>query len=640
MKGPLISNLCEPVTRRHSQCIKMAKTIKSRPVQFVKRMSSFLPHRFLAMALVASCASPVALAVEFGGEQWQGSLDTSLSWGVRSRLDDPDPDIVGIPNGGNAFSVNGDDGNLNFGTGIVSNAFKLTSELLLEKDNFGGFFRVTGFYDDEVMNGNREKAELSDTAKDIVGRDAEVLDAYVWYGFDLGDKAAEVRLGNQVLSWGESTYIQNSINTINPINVARIRVPGAELREALMPVPILSSTFDVTENGSLEAFLQLAWEETRIDPPGSYFSSNDFAGPGGERVQLGFGGVGEGPFLGISRAADKKPADSGQFGLAYRTFMPNWNDTEFGFYYINYHSRLPIISARTGTNAGLAAAGQVYATAGVAPGSNAVVDANATQAYSQTARYQIEYPEDIQLLGLSFNTTASGWALQGEISHRLDVPLQVDDVELLFAALSPFNPGLTANQMSQFLNDGNAYAASQDIPGFILRDVTQLQVTATRLFPNVLGATQFLLLGEVGVNFVNDMPSKDELRLEAPGTYISGNQTLAGAHGPAAGQFEDARHFADATSWGYRLVTRLQFDNAIGGWNILPRLVFAQDVSGNSPGPGGSFLEGRRAATLGLTGDYQSTWAVDLSYTQYSGAGRYNLINDRDFMAFNVKYAF
>lgn len=599
-----------------------------------------MPRRLLAATVLTSCMIPFAQAIEFGGEGWNGSLDTTLSWGVRYRLDDQDPDIVGIPNGGNAFSVNGDDGNLNFDSGIVNNAAKFTSELLLERKNYGGFFRVTGFYDDEVKNGDRAKSELTSEAQDLVGSKVEILDAYLWYNFELAERHAEVRIGKQVISWGESTFIQNGINAINPIDVTKIRVPGAELREALRPVLVLSGSMDVTENGSLEAFLQLDWEETRIDPPGSYFSTNDFAGSGGERIQLGFGAVPEGPFLGISRTNDDTPSDSGQFGLAYRLFVPEWRDTEFGFYYMNYHSRLPIISAQTGTTAGLQAAGQVYATAGVPPGTNAVVDANATNAYSSTARYRIEYPEDIQLFGLSFNTTVDDWALQGEVSHRLDVPLQVDDVELLFAALTPLSNNFVPNQLSQFLNGGNPYGTDESIPGFILRDVTQVQATVTRLVPQIMGASQFLFLAEVGVNIVNNMPDKDELRLEAPGTYISGNQTLAGAHGPAAGQYEDASHFADATSWGYRLVGRLQYDNAIGAWNLLPRIAYSQDVEGNSPGPGGSFLEGRQAVTLGLGANYQSVWSADLSYTRYSGAGRYNLTNDRDFVGFNIKYAF
>ena len=115
-------------------------------------------------------------------------------------------------------------------------------------------------------------------------------------------------------------------------------------------------------------------------------------------------------------------------------------------------------------------------------------------------------------------------------------------------------------------------------------------------------------------------------------------QVLGAAHvGKAA---ESAGHFADATSWGYRLVTRFQYNNAIGAITVSPRLGWGHDVSGNSPGPGGSFIEGRKALTRGLNFDFQSTWSADISYTDFAGAGRYNLINDRDFIAINFKYAF
>ena len=48
----------------------------------------------------------------------------------------------------------------------------------------------------------------------------------------------------------------------------------------------------------------------------------------------------------------------------------------------------------------------------------------AVDAYVRTGNYFIEYPEDIQLYGVSFNTQlgTSGWALQGEYSLRQDVP--------------------------------------------------------------------------------------------------------------------------------------------------------------------------------------------------------------------------
>ena len=574
-------------------------------------------------------------AFEFGQDELRGQLDTTLSYGVTSRVEDRDQSIIGIANGGTAFGVNADDGNLNYDKGIVSNTIKITSEMELSYPSYGAFIRVTAFHDEENENGDRARTPLSDEAKELVGSDIDLLDAYIWKQFDIGDKPAEVRVGNQLLSWGESTFIQHSINTINPVDVAKIRVPGAELREALTPVPMISASMDTSDTTSIELFYQLKWEKTEIDPTGSYFSVNDFAGVGGTRVLLGFGAVSDqispstviqapATTAVVSRAPDEEPDDSGQYGLAFRLYSEELNNTEFGFYAINYHSRLPLIGAITGT---------ADAAAGVDPNG---------LSYVQTSRYFISYPEDIKLFGVSFNTLLgrSGIALQGEFSYRQDVPLQIDDVEILFAALGAqdnLSPGNTSAALLASEGQLGLVPFETIIPGYIRRDVTQTQVTATKVFGPGMGADSTILLGEVGVTTVLDMPDKDVLRLNGPGTFVSGNPNLAAVH---QNSYETADHFADQVSWGYRLLTRMQFDNAFKGINLAPRLAWQHDVNGVSPGPGGNFIEGRKAVTVGLSGDYQNVYSADISYTRFSGAGRYNLINDRDFIAANIKYSF
>lgn len=340
------------------------------------------------------------------------------------------------------------------------------------------------------------------------------------------------------------------------------------------------------------------------------------------------------------------------------------NDTEFGLYYVNYHSRLPILSTRTGTATGVAsasaaafnqtvtaitqqlmAAGMDAATAqatAVSKSAPLLVDA-----YAQTGYYYTEYPEDIPMCGLSFNTSlgSTGVALQGEVSYRNDMPLQIDDVEMVLAYLSPieFNPSYKDNQVGIF-------GADEIIHGYIEKDVIQTQVTATQVFGPTLGSNSFTLLGEVGYTRVQDMPDKSELRLESAGTYTSGNPSQAvlpqtdptkpfgGAHyGKAA---ESSDHFADADSWGYRLMAKLNYENAIGPVGLSPYCAWQHDVAGNSPAPGGNFIEDRKAVTVGLTGLYLSAWSVDVSYTNFFGADRYNLINDRDFIQTNIKYSF
>ncbi len=652
-----------------------------------------LATRTSALGVVALTAillsATSAMAVDFKKGELEGSWDTTLSWGTQFRLDDPDLRLIGLPSGGSAFSVNGDNGNLNYDTGIVSNVFKLTSELELRYKNVGAFVRFRGFYDFENEEENRARTPLTSAALDRVGSRADIMDAFFWVKFDLGSKPAEFRFGEQVLSWGESTFIQGGINVVNPVDVSAIRVPGAELRDALLPEGMVSASFGLSQNASLEAFYLYDWGPTKIDPPGSYWSSNDFAGAGGDTVFLGFGGSPDDfnfpgtsrPFLGVPREADHRASEDGQYGVAFRIFAPSLNDTEFGFFYVNYHSRLPTINGRTGSLAGAIAAGTIGGAAptiigtalvtaaqfgpsagiqaGVLAGLNAGVSqtvagaiaqsavfagptaagatasAFATDAYSQTARYFIAYPEDIQLFGLSFNTTVGTWAWQGEVSYKQDVPLQTDDVEVLFAALGPINPGLAnfnqvANLTGQF---ETAFSGTRPL------DVWQFQSTFTKILSPMMGADSGVLLWEGAVTHVPDLPDKSVLRFEGPGTYTSGN-ALLGPAAHAGKAIEDPEHFADSTSWGYRLVGRLDYLNAFGGFNVSPRIAWQQDVDGVSPGPGGNFIDGRTALTLGVGFSRQATWEFDFSYTVFSGAGRYNLINDRDFIGSNVKFSF
>lgn len=585
----------------------------------------------LTAFILSTFLTSTAFAFQFDYGDLTGSLDSTLSYGLSWRVEDQDSELIGTagsPKQGTARSVNFDDGNQNYDKGLISNVFKLTSDLEVNYRDFGVFLRGTAFYDIENEDGDREKDPLTDEALDLVGSDADLLDAYVHASFDVGEIPMQIRVGDQVVSWGESTFIQNSINAINPVNVSAIRLPGAELKEALTPEGMVWTSIGTSENTTVEAVYLYDWEETVIDPPGSYWSTNDFAGEGGTRVMLGFGSErdDQDPSGGnvVGRSETQEASDSGQYGLAFRLYAPWLNDTEFGFYYLNYHSRLPIINARTGTAA---------AAAGLDPQG---------LTYEETASYFISYPEDIQLFGASFNTQLikSGVALQGEVSFRKDVPLQIDDIEIIFAAIGAqdnLSPGNTGAAGLATYGQLGLVPFESEIQGYIQRDVIQVQSTATKLFGPTFGANQLVLLGEVGVTHVYDMPSKNELRLNGPGTPVSGNEALTAAH---FGEIEPADKFADATSWGYRLITKLDFNNAIGAVTLSPRLAWQHDVSGNSPGPGGNFVEDRKAVTIGLGGVYLNSWAADLSYTNFFGAGRYNLINDRDLVAANIKYSF
>ena len=119
--------------------------------------------------------------------------------------------------------------------------------------------------------------------------DIRLLDLYVVGDFEVFKRPLTVKIGNQVLSWGESTFIQSGINSINPVDVTALRVAGSQLKEALVPIPMISFNAGITDNLSIEGFYQFYWEKTEIEPFGTYFSTTDVASPGASRANLGSG---------------------------------------------------------------------------------------------------------------------------------------------------------------------------------------------------------------------------------------------------------------------------------------------------------------------------------------------------------------
>jgi hypothetical protein len=680
----------------------------------------------LAMAVAfALLSAPAVQAFEFEKGELTGSVDTTVSLGYSWRTEDRDPNLVAKANfnpliGGanqgfaapftafgtfpgslvqqNApgrFSINRDDGDLLYDQGdAISQAFKITSELDLKYKNFGAFARASYFYDMENVN----RTELSAAAKEKVGKDFRLLDAFIYGSFDIGDHKLNARIGRQVISWGESTFIQGGINVVNPIDVSKLRVAGAELKEAFLPVDALWGSFGITDNLSVEGFLLNEFEQTEADPAGTYFSQNDFATNGGTYVMLGFG-IANQPvnnperfvatcapggsvansdrFAGLAatygvptatalinsacnnavpRGPDRKTSDNGQGGVAFRYFSEALNQTDFAFYAMNYHSRLPLLSGKAVNVLGFVAGGGVSA--------------------AKNATYFVEYPEDIHLFGMSFNTTLPGGiAWQGEISYRPNQPLQVDDVELLFAALTPLNPLLQAGGLptaGRFSSQLGIFSSGEEVKGWREKEVSQLQMTFTKAFGQALGADQIALVGEFGATQVWNLEDPSVLRYEGEGTDTGGGVSLnsnllalitAYNAAPVVGSpqflalFNALNNPANAGalrnpvttndgfptpfSWGYRLAARADYNSFMGSpITFSPRIAFSHDVNGISPGPGGNFLEGRKTLTVGAEANYLNKVVFDLSWTRFYGAEGLNQIGDRDFASFSVKYSF
>jgi hypothetical protein len=165
-------------------------------------------------------------------------------------------------------------------------------------------------------------------------------------------------------------------------------------------------------------------------------------------------------------------------------------------------------------------------------------------------------------------------------------------------------------------------------------------MTTTKLFgpENFIKANQVAFVTEVGFNYVSDLPTKDCQRYNGPGTDTGGGADYL--TGDFRNPITETDGFADDFSWGYRMLVRADYNNAIGPVTVSPSIAWSHDVSGTTPGPGGNFIDGRKAITLGLGFNYLDNWIFEFSYTDFWGAGHYNLSRDRDFLAASVRYSF
>lgn len=695
------------------------------------RRSLFVKNKIVlgltAAAIGLSAAQTQAATFEVGG--FDIAFDSTFSYGQSIRVEDRDFNLIGKSNNPSfdwtgynpaintiyssqdvwaqpgSYSNNGDAGDLNFDSGeTFSKLLKGTHDLSISKDNYGLFTRFMYFYDFELMDGDRAYVNPTsgqgvdpcddDDTKEQSCADIRLLDAYVWANFDLneGKNPLSIRVGQQVVNWGESTLISHGIN-VNPVDIDRLKAPGAELKEAFIPVGMLWASLGLTENMTLEGFYQYQWHETRLPAAGTYFSTNDFAAENGyqQNVQLGFtsnpdidlafltdnlnnlmatyGQVAASQGIDPSSAAGQQllanmylayptkvalkgkgydgktePDDGGQYGLRLGMFLPEWNDTEVALYHVNYHSRRPLISGRVSnfTQASLQQDLAMIATTEIT--SDNVSDLTAF------AKATNEYPEDIKLYGLSFNTSLGETAFAGEFTFREDEPLQIDDVELLYAAmpeqlaiagLRPEFAGIS--QMSK--GDAASVVGPGELAkGYIERNTSQLQFTATHLFGPSLGADSWAVVGEIGGVRINNMPEYDEIRLNVSGTGRSGIMQGPGSSDYSAlhmalSNGPEQKSFATASSWGYRLIAKGDYFNIYNGINFSPRFVFSHDVNGNTPDPMFLFIEDRKSLGATMSFNYQNAWSLDVSYNSFWGGGDTNTFSDRDYVSFNLKYS-
>jgi len=652
----------------------------------------------------------------------------------------------------------GASGNLNYDSGDrFSTPFKLISDLEIKKGRFGGLVRVKAWYDYTLNNSDVNvgsqannyngvrpgigpipgygvctpstpaitacfpmspaggpnlwpRDELDDTGFETEQKFKNVmlLDAYVYGSFAIGDSDLQLRLGNQVVNWGESVFIQG-VNVINPIDVPAARRAGAELKEILLPVWLAYANWGFSF-GSVEAFYQLKWDNTSIDGCGSYWSVTETiisANPGRCTSATVLGNGMGSPITGTQSPLipqfqsnpfqqaiagtyaplikGKEADDAGQFGLAFR-FPVDAIDTEIGLYAMNIHARLPVISGLTGTNplevpepyrSVLRARGLwnqdaigpywVAGTTRLRGGPLPAIVAGVAQATGGAViltppRSYWEYPEDIQVFGVSAATNLFGWSVSAEASYHKDVPVQINGNDLVAALLSGIGPagplGVAAG-----LEGLDTY-----LKGYEQFDKTQFQVNTVKTVSNFLGADNMVFIGEIGAQWsdVPDYKDFDSVRFGRGFMYGLGSHPvfakqpasapslgnlcptfLAGApsvpstgtslYNPSTlGCKNDG--FVTDFAWGYRLRVSADYLNVFNtGVTVTPSVFWSHDVDGISMDP--TFIEDRQTLGLGLKFTYNKRYTLEANYVDYAD-DNFDPLHDRDYYSVAASVTF
>jgi len=582
-------------------------------------------------------------ALDYEVKGIEASLNSQLSLGSSWRLEKPDEKIL------NDHNV--DNGNKNYQNGdAFSQTFNGSNDLKMRYENFGAVVSAKYWYDAALENDK----SLDDSNYHELSKfsGARVMDAYVYGEFDILDMPLDVRLGKQVVSWGDSTFISGGLNAINPYDLNALARPGSRLKDAAIPVNMAFANVALSDNLSAEVFYQLEFHETVLQGCGTYFSASDVAAAGCDGLETFAGDAANGLPVAVLKSDDnfvQRPNSDGQFGLAFR-YLSEALDTEFGFYAMNIHSRTPTLRNTAGTVDELALMGAKFAELSPAINNGLVTQDQATQAAvlttvyanSDAGSFHLSYPEDIQLAGLSFATNVATMSVSGEVSHQKGVPLAYNGYlyggsnllgEATIAGTALAVTGgdieaakayLAANgslEQQFYVQQANDHSDGDTFDGFRVFDVSQLQLTAIKIVDHVLNADTLSVVVEAGA------------------THVHGLDDSAGAIEKYEGANLAASHTVSQNSWGYRALVSAQYSNVFAGVSFTPELFISHDVDGVAPISNSGFNEGNKRLGLTLNLDYRSRYNGAISYNRLSG-GTNDLTRDRDYASLTMAMQF
>ncbi|WP_322062916.1 DUF1302 domain-containing protein [Paraburkholderia sp. J63] len=572
----------------------------------------------LCGAMAAQSANAYEFTTGFG--DLQGSWVSNLTAGAGIRTKSPSCSLTGDPNAGDCGPAANvaqwgaaDAGDLNYRKGqAFSTYISATSELLLTMPSEGYKFMIrgTGMYD--FLAGDTARTPLSSTASAQVVYNAQLLDLWAEKDFTLAGNSAHVRLGNQVINWGESYFASGGINATNSLDIQKLLIPGSQLKQALLPAPMLSFSAGLPAGFSTEGYYQFQWNGNRYPPVGTYWSlsnafgrgmlpytisTNNFnvngvdagtiagSASGNEGVLSAVNsglvnGAYAGPpynSLGIPVSTELPAKYRPQFGIKFG-YKPKNLDVNFAFYYENYTDKSPVLATL----------------------------ANGTNQWS--------YLQNRQLFGLSSDFALGDWAIGAELSYR---PHDAVALTSCFGAGGP--PDLNTNGVSgvdcqQWVDKKKLQL---DING-------QLNLTQSAYpFLKLIHADMAVFTAELtwiyypgvgGAGVTRTVDGQNVTQLPAAGYFPWLNNNSGTGYPILAAQ-------GTASSVGATVDFNWTYDGSlIPGWQVTPGVTFSDALYGYTPSFSANYMQGAKSVNVYVLFNQNPTvWQAGINFTAFFG---------------------
>jgi len=443
---------------------------------------------------------------------------------------------------------------------------------------------------------------------------------------NIGSQRARIRVGNQVISWGESLFGIGGIDSAMGLDFQKFAVPGTQIKEAVLPARMISVASGLGKGINVEAYYQFSWNRNKVPPVGTYFSVGDIYGKGFQPVtldtnQFNFGGFDAAQIsgardldtihqtqknlingdyfgdpwysVGVPFAGENTAKNSGQYGIAMH-FKPAGTSLDVGFYFMNYHDKMPVLSLLG------------------------------------DGRVQWSFLEDRKMYGVSTNFPLGNWAVGWELSYR-----PKDAVALTF----PYGPGGPLDSLTNGI-------VGVTTPLWIDTEKYQMHLTGLlSLTPGDHGWFLDLLRADTAT-FAGELVFTRYTGVSNGARYNRTFDNTAVTQAPAAGYgfwkddstvgtlgYPIIAGFGDEVSMGITADFNWAYDNKIiRGWTVIPGVTYFQAIKGNTPTFTANYLQGAKSANFYMMFNQSAPalWQGRVNYTAYWGTNQ--LLADRDFI--------